>query len=275
MPNIQIVTDTTSYITEDYSRTNSIDIVPLTVFFENKTFDEPRPGNFQEFYANLKTSKDFPKTSQPSTQAFIKSFEKAINDGKEVIAITISSKLSGTFNSANLAAQNVAPDKITIIDSLTSGPCLRFLVEKIVALTNSGKSREEIKEKIENDLVNEKCIFTVGTLDYLKKGGRLSNAQAFIGTLLNIKPIIALTEGILIAEDKVRGKNKAIEVIIDGIPKNASKISILHIENIQEATKLRNELEKTFTNAQFYIDELGPVLGAHLGPMAIGVSFEW
>ncbi len=275
MSTIQIVTDSTAYITKEFAKENNIDIVPLSVFFENETMPEAFPGEFAEFYTRLKDSKDFPQTSQPSVQAFMTVFQKAVDEGKEVVALTISSKLSGTFNSASLAAKEVAPDKITVIDSLMAGPCLRFLTERALQLAKEGKSRAEIEEAVNAKRSYSKALFAVGTLDYLKKGGRLSNAQHFIGTLLNIKPVIELTDGVLLPAGKARGKSKAVEMVKDGIPASVSKISIVHILNIGEAQKFRDELKEAYPNAEFSIDELGPVIGSHLGPMAIGVCVEW
>ncbi len=275
MPNIHIVTDSTGYITKEFAMLNDISIVPLTVFFEDNSAPEGYPGEFEEFYERLKTSKDFPKTSQPSVQAFISAFQNAVDKGQEVIAVTISSKLSGTFNSASLAAQQVNPEKISVIDSMLAGPCLRFLIEMVLELSKQGKSREEIVQIVESKRANTKALFTVGTLDYLKKGGRLSNAQAFIGTLLNIKPIIELKDGLLLPAAKARGKNKAIEYIVEGIPNTVKRISIIHIQNIEESEKFKVQLQQLFSDAEFSIDELGPVLGAHLGPLAIGVCIKW
>ncbi|MFZ5352246.1 MAG: DegV family protein [Bacillota bacterium] len=275
MSNIHVVTDSTSYISKEFAITNNIDIVPLSIYFEGDTEPEGMPGEFEPFYNRLKDSTDFPKTSQPSVQAFMQVFQKAVDEGKEVVAITISSKLSGTFNSASVAAQQVAPDKISVIDSLMSGPCLRFLTERVLKLANDGKSREEIVQQVEAMRSRNRALFSVGTLDYLKKGGRLSNAQYFIGTLLNIKPVIDLTDGVLLPAGKARGKSKALEIIKEGIPSSVKRISVVHILNIEEAEKFRDELMEIYPNAEFSIDELGPVLGSHLGPMAIGVCMEW
>lgn len=275
MSSIQIVTDSTSYISRKYVEENNIEVVPLSINFLGDTCIEGFPGEFESFFTKLKKADDFPKTSQPPIGDFVNVFEKAINEGKEVITIVISSKLSGTYETALAAANIVSPEKITVIDSETSVSNLRVLVELAVKLANSGKPKEEIQSAI-NDAKKKMGIrLTVGTLEYLKKGGRLSGAQALIGTVLNIKPIIGLIDGKLIPIDKVRGKNKALRSMLKDIPNDVKKISICHILNMDEAKKVKEMLEKEYKGIEISIDELGPVIGSHLGPGALGICYVW
>jgi len=274
MSNIQVITDSTAYITKEYSKKNHIEVVPLSVEFEGVVKSEGYPGEFEDFYNKLKTSRDFPKTSQPSAGAFVEVYNRALSSGKEIITIVLSSKLSGTFNSASLAAEIVGTDKVTVIDSETTAANLRILVERAKELGQKGLNRNEIVEIIEREKKHTGINLTVDTLDYLKKGGRLSSSQAFIGSLLNIKPIIALIDGVLVPKEKIRGKSKAMEAIINNIPENAKKISVCHILNIEEAEVLKIMLEKKHSEAIVTIDELGPVIGSHLGPKGMGVCYS-
>jgi DegV family protein with EDD domain len=275
MTRVKIVTDSTSYITEEYLKANEITSVPLSVIFQGASSNEGYPGDFEGFFEKLKDSQDFPTTSQPSIQAFYDVFKPAVDNGMEVIAIVLSSKLSGTYNSAMAAAQMCETDKITVIDSETCGPSLKFLVEQANQLSMDGKSSNEITQIINKEKKNTGINITVGTLEYLKRGGRLSSTQAFIGTLLNIKPIIAVIDGKLEPIDKVRGKSKAIEAMISNIPQNVKRISICQIQNIEEAEEVRDILKAKFPNAEVSLSELGPVVGAHLGPKALGVCYKW
>ena len=122
---------------------------------------------------------------------------------------------------------------------------------------------------------NMSINLTVDSLEYLKRGGRLSNMQAIIGTLLNIKPIISLTGGELLATDKVRGKKKALDNMISKIPKGVKTIGVDHVENLAEAEKVKAMLEEKFSNADITIGEIGPVIGAHLGPKSLGICYMW
>lgn len=275
MTRVKIVTDSTSYITKEYLNANDIASVPLSVIFQGTASTEGYPGEFDSFFEKLKDSQDFPTTSQPSIQAFYDVFKPLIDKGIEVVAIVLSSKLSGTYNSAMAAAQMCESDKITVIDSETCGPNLKFLAERANQLSMDGKSRDEIVDIINIEKKNTGINITVGTLEYLKRGGRLSSTQAFIGTLLNIKPIIALIDGKLEPIDKVRGKSKAIEAMISNIPQEVKKITIAQIQNIEEAEEVRDILRLKFPEAEISISELGPVVGAHLGPKALGICYKW
>jgi DegV family protein with EDD domain len=275
MTRVKIVTDSTSYITKEYLKENDIASVPLSVIFQGTASNEGFPGEFDSFFEKLKNSQDFPTTSQPSIQAFYDIFKPALDSGKEVIAIVLSSKLSGTYNSAMAAAQMCESDKIKVIDSETCGPNLKFLVEQANQLSIDGRSSDEILQIIDREKKNTGINITVGTLEYLKRGGRLSTTQAFIGTLLNIKPIIALIDGKLEPIDKVRGKNKAIEAMISNIPQEVKRISIAQIQNIEEAEEVKGILQLKFPEAEIALSELGPVVGAHLGPKALGICYKW
>lgn len=275
MSKIQIITDSTAYFTKEEAEKRNIDVVPLSVNFEGEVITEGFPGEFEQFFEKLKTSQEFPTTSQPSTDAFIKFFERALSDGKEVIAIVISSKLSGTYDNACMAASMLSTDKITIIDSETSVSNFRFLVEIAWELAQEGKSRQEIVEIIMREKEKAGIRLTVDNLEYLKRGGRLTGAQAFVGTMLNIKPIISLMEGKLIPVEKVREKKKAIKSMMDSIPDNVKKISVCHVLDMEEAEELKEILQEKYPNASISVDELGPVVGSHLGPKAIGICYKW
>lgn len=275
MANIRIVTDSTAYMPKEYANANDIDIVQLMVDFEEVVSEEGFPGEFEEFFNRLKLSESFPKTSQPSIGAFANVFKKAVEKGEEVIAIVISSKLSGTYNSASAAANMVAPNKISVIDSESSVSNLRMFVERAKELAASGVSREEIVSIINYDKKRAGINLTVDTIEYLKRGGRLSTGKAFIASILDIKPIIALIDGELVPTGKARGKKKAIEMMISSIPEKVRKISICQILNMEEALEMKEILKSKYPMVDITIDVLGPVIGAHLGPKAIGICYLW
>jgi DegV family protein with EDD domain len=272
---IQIVTDSTGYISKAYADEHHIQVLPLSVHLSGETMEEGYPGEFEDFFRRLSSSEDFPKTSQPSVESFVEVFEEAVRQGKEVIAIVISSKLSGTYNSASAAARMVDPEKIRVIDSQTSVSNLRFLVEKAHKLAQSGMPSQEIARHIEAARDRMGIRLTVDTLEYLRRGGRLSGAQAYIGNILNIKPVIGLVDGALVSISKTRGKNKAIELIMADIPREVERISICHIMNGEEARSIQSILQERFPTAAISIDDIGPVIGSHLGPRAIGICYMW
>lgn len=275
MRDIQIVVDSTAYLTKEYIDKNNIEVANLSVELDELREKEGVPGGFSNFFDRFECSESFPKTSQPPVGEFTKCFERAFTRGSEIIAITFSSKLSGTYASARLAADMFDNDKITVIDSETAVGNYRAMIYKIVELAELGLSKGEIVETIEKMKENMNINLTVESLEYLKRGGRLSNMQAVIGTLLNIKPIISLVDGKLVATDKVRGKKKAIELMISKIPMYANRISIEHVQNLEEAERIKELVESKFEYAEISIDEIGPVIGAHLGPKAIGICSTW
>ncbi|SDK82602.1 DegV family protein [Natronincola ferrireducens] len=275
MSKVKIITDSTAYIDRVFASKHNIEIIPLSVNFEGKTENEGFPGDFEEFFQRLAKSQDFPKTSQPSVGAFSVAYNKALDEGYEVVVITISSKLSGTYNSASTAATLVDETKISVIDSESTAANLKALVEIALELTNKDMAREEIVAEIEMQKKKMGIYLTVGTLDYLKKGGRLTSTAALLGSLLNIRPIIALKDGKLEGIAKVRGKKKALEKMIEAIPEETSLISICHIYALEEALELKAIVEGSFPKTRVTIEELGPVIGSHLGPKALGICFKY
>ncbi|MEY8415684.1 DegV family protein [Tissierella praeacuta] len=274
MSKIKIITDSTAYITKEYAERENITIVPLNYVFGEETGKDPFPGEFDEFYNKLQNTKLFPSTSQPAVGEFLDAFNKAFNEGyDEIIAILLSSKLSGTFNSAMLAKDMLEYKKITIIDSLTTVSNMKFLVEDAVEMVKQGKTWDDIEIYLNTKKTNINIYLTTDTLEYLRRGGRLSTVQATLGNLLNIKPIIELKDGELKLLEKLRGRNKVISAIIDRIPSNVNKIGICHVLNKEDAEKIKDLLKEKFPNAIIIIDELGPVIGSHLGPKGIGVCF--
>ena len=273
MTKIKIITDSTAYIRKEYIDKENIEIVPLNYVFGDESGKEGFPGEFDEFFKKLETTKLFPTTSQPAAGEFLDVFNKSLEYNDEIIAILLSSKISGTYNSAVLAKSMLEDKKITIIDSQTAASNLRFLVEDAIEMVKQGKTSKEIEEEINCKKTNMHIYLTTETLEYLSRGGRLSSIQSTIGNLLSIKPIIELQNGELKLLEKLRGKNKAIKAIIDKVPDNVQRVGICNILNIEDAEKLQHSLKEKFPNATISIDELGPVIGSHLGPKTIGICF--
>jgi DegV family protein with EDD domain len=274
MRKIKIITDSTSCVTKKYVNEKNVSVVPLSYTFDGITVKEGFPGEFDEFFKKLSGKDLFPTTSQPAVGDFILEFEKAFSEGyEEIIAILLSSKLSGTHNSGVLAKNMLGDERITIIDSLQAASNLRFLVEDAINMVEEGKTREEIIKYIEDKKHKMFIYLTVDTLEYLKRGGRLNSLQTTIGSMLNIKPIIQLKDGELKLLEQVRGKNKAINGIVNKIPVSIDRISICYTFNYEEAIKLRDNLKERFPNVILSTDELGPAIGCHLGPKGIGVCF--
>lgn len=275
MSQIQIVIDSTAYLTREEAIENKIQVVPLAVHFQGKDFQEGFLDEIGDYFIRLSESKDFPTTSQPPVGAFVEVFRKALEEGKEVVALIFSSELSGTYHSAVMAANMVDPEKITVIDTRTSVGNLKYMALQAAGMARGGRSRREITEFVEDQKSKMDVYLTVGSLEYLRRGGRLNNAQAFLGSILNIKPIIQLKDGKLIGIEKTRGKKKAIESMLNKVPGQIKNIYVLHILNEEEAIDVAEKLREKYPDARVLIEEMGPVIGSHLGPDSIGITYTW
>ena len=273
MSKIKIITDTTSYLSKESAMEKDITVVPLKYVFGEESYIEGFKGEFDDFFDKLETTKLFPTTSQPSAGEFYDAYVEAFKKYDEIIVILLSSKISGTYSSAVTAASMLEGKKISIIDSETAVSNLRTLVEDAYYMAQEGYKSKEIINVIEEKKKRMKVYLTTGTLEYLRRGGRLSNVQSTLGNLLNIKPILELKNGEIDLLEKIRGKNKVISTLLSKIPDDVKSISICHISNLEEAEKLYNNLLDKYPNAKIGIDEIGPVIGAHLGPKTLGLLF--
>ncbi len=275
---IKIVTDSTAYLPEATVRQHDIRVVPLYVHFGNEAFREGVDISDEEFYARLKASPELPTTSQPSAGEFHEVFKELADAGQEILTVTISSKLSGTWNSA-MAAKEMLPDAdISVIDSLSTSVGLELMVRAAVEAAAAGNSLQEITGQIE--VIREKMwlLFVVDTLEYLAKGGRIGNARALLGTVLKVKPILSLQDGAIEPMEQVRSKRKAvarmIELVEDHLADSCSeaKVGVMNALVEGEAEELGQDLATRWTCAIPSVSSLGPVIGTHTGPGAIGVA---
>jgi len=274
---IKIIVDSTSDIPVDLIEKYGIEVVPLTVNFEDKCYLDKIEITSQEFFNKLAESEKLPTTSQASPGAFVEVFEKALEEGHEILGIFISTKFSGTCESARMAKDMVGSDKIHIIDSQTAclGACL--LILEAVKLVNKGLNIKEIVEKLEEMKPKVSIYAGVDTLKYLEKGGRLSKGAATVGALLNIKPILRVKNSNIESIDKVRGKNKILKWLEDFIDGNVNienrTVAIYHSVNEELAISLKNTLEEKYNEKEIFIGEIGSVIGTHVGPNAIAIGY--
>jgi DegV family protein with EDD domain len=201
-----------------------------------------------------------------------------IDKGHEIVTLTISSKLSGTWNSAMAAREMLPEADITVIDSLSTSVGLQLMVEAVVEAINSGATREQIVNQIEAIKQQMYLLFAVDTLEYLAKGGRIGNAKALLGTLLKIKPILALQNGVIEPLEQVRSRRKAVDRMLDLVAEHMgdngsqAKIAVTHALVPEEAKVCKRELMNRLDCGEPLLAEVGPVIGTHTGPGVIGVA---
>lgn len=274
---IRIIIDSASDYTMEEIQERNLTLVSLTVNIDGTSYIEGDNLGRNEFYEILKTSKEFPKTSQPSPEAFLNAFNEAKEAGDSVICILLSSSLSGTCQSAHLAKSMAEYDNIHIIDSLSATHGIRMMSEYALKLVSEGLSAEEIVEKI-NDMKSRVKIFAaLDTLEYLYKGGRLSKASATIGTLARVKPIITVnTEGRIDVVGKAIGKQKAVSGILGNMEKferdEAFPVYTIYTYDAENCEKLEDKLLKASVKTDERLS-IGSIIGAHVGPGAYGIIY--
>jgi len=275
MNKIKIVTDSTadlpSYIVNKYD----IEVLPLFVNFEEKGYVDGVDINLHQLFMKVKEGNVFPTTSQVIPQRFYECFKKYLEEGYKIICINLSSKMSGTYQSACIAKGMLETEDIVVIDSLNVTSGLGLLVLKACKLKEQGLDIKKIENEINRAIPHVKSCLSFESLDHLVKGGRLSKTAGVIGGLLGIKPILAVKDGEMVVIDKVRGSKKSIKYIMDYVNKVEMKkdeLSILlQAGNNDVIDLLRvNLLEK---NIEFVQCEVGCVVGVHSGPGACGVFY--
>lgn len=275
---IRIVIDSTSDVTDEIIKKYNLKMVPLTVNFEDRSYLDKVELSSSEFFDKLSKSEKLPTTSQVSPGVFREVFSEILMEGDQVLGIFLASEFSGTYDSARAAKEMIGSDNIQIVD--TKSVCLGSfaLILEAIELVNQKKGLNEIVKELEEARSKVVAVAVLDTLKYLEKGGRLSKGQAVVGSLLNIKPVLEIRDGKLNVIDKVRGKNKTIKWFDEFIEKGNYDLSdktvlLFYAQHYDQLKELRKTLEEKYKIKNIIEQEIGPVIGTHAGPGALGVSF--
>ena len=274
---IKILVDSSSDFRFEDAHKLNMEFVPITISLNGKDYLDGINLDRNEFYELIRTTPDFPKTSQPSPHEFERYFKEAKNNNDEIICILLSSELSGTCQSANLARNMVGYDKIHIIDSLSATVPIGVMVNYALKLVEDGFTATEIVSKINEIKSKIKLIACVDTLEYLFKGGRLSRTSAIVGEIANIKPIITLTnEGTVEVIGKCIGRIKALNQITKSVSLDSINsdfpIHTIYTYGTENCEKLEEKLEKEGIIPTSRL-QVGPTIGAHIGAGAFGIVY--
>lgn len=274
MAEVRIVTDSTAFLPREKLEEYNIEVVPLYVNFPDEIFIDGSIDN-KIFFEKIKKTSKLPFTSQPSPGDFLKVYEPIINNGDEIVSIHISSGISGTVESAATATKMLETDRISIVDSLVTSDGLAMLAIAAAEAAREGKARDEIVTMLEQLKKKIRILFVPATLEYLKKGGRIGGAQALLGTILQIKPVLMFKDGKIEVFDKVRTMKKALRRIVDELPEKGQdlQIAILQAEAGETVGVLKGLIEERLPGAAVEIVELSPVIGTHAGPGVVGLAF--
>lgn len=277
---IKIICDSTAYIPEKLIKEYAISVIPLSVIFETESFKETEIDN-ETFHKKMEKSPNIPTSSQPSIDELYNMFENFINEGNSIVGIFMSSELSGTFSSVNLVKnmilENYPDAKIEVIDSRITCMPMGFAVIEAAKAAQQGKKIEEVTCEVYKILNNCRILFIPDSLTYLKKGGRIGGAEALLGTILQVKPILTVEEGKATVFDKVRTKKRAVARMIEKFigdvnEKELRGVAVQHINSVDEAIELANNIKEKL-GVQVEICDISPVIGVHVGPKAIGISY--
>jgi len=275
---VKIVTDSTGYLPLEVLEQHDIRVVPLNVHFgEDRVYQEGVNLTNDEFYKMLAEAPQLPTTSQPSPGQFRDVFGELTEAGHQVVCIVLSQKMSGTYQSA-LEASRAFPDAdIAVIDSEFVAGGLAVMTLTAAEMTADGRSIDQIVERVEQMKLDTRLFFVVDTLEYLQKGGRIGTASALLGTMLKVKPILTVSEGIVQPVDRVRTKRKALQRVLaemeDSVsPNQPVLVAVMHALAPDEARELESEVQRRLHCKRILTIDVGSVVGIHTGPSVVGAA---
>lgn len=277
---IKIITDSTADLPPDFIKENDVHVVPLYVNFTHGTYKDGVDLQPKDFYPMLlESGKNIPKTSTPSAQDFTDAYESFLKKGFDIISIHISSGLSSTPTIADSVAQSLEGN-IRVFDSKSISLGIGLQVAEAVAMVKNNLSLEHIMEQLKEARQRTECFFSLDTLEYLEKGGRIGKVSALLGSVLNIKPLVRVDNGVYVPLDKARNQNQAVRKLVEHMGKTLGEnlprhVAIAHGAAEEAAHRLRELVEETFDIQVTFFQETGPVLGVHTGPGALGLAFSY
>ena len=274
MAQVGIVTDSTSDLTPEMVREYGITVVPLSVHFGDEQFLDKVEITGDQFFHRLASSPQLPKTSAPSVQAFRRAYETVAADVSGIVCITVGSKLSGTYNAASLAARDFEQVPVRVVDSRTASIALGLVAIAAAEGARSGASLDEVESLARHAADRTNIVFYADTLEYLQKGGRIGRAQAMLGSILEVKPVLTVTEGEAAQYARTRTRGKAIQALVDWAGKlsNPERLSVIWHQNETDLNRLLDGLAQHYPREKIEIAQYGPVIGVHVGPGAMGVA---
>lgn len=278
MPGIRIVTDSTGYIPTELIRKYGIHVVPQTLIWGEETLRDGIDILPDAFYERLKTASVMPTTSQATVAAFVEVYEKAVAEGRPVLAILISSKLSGTISSAVQAKELVPQAQVEIIDSYATSMAMGYQVLAAARAAEAGKGFADVVALARQAVDRTGVVFVVDTLEFLHRGGRIGGAAKLLGTALNLKPVLELVDGRIEPVEKIRTKAKAVARMLDIVEERVKGKSNLRLAAIQagardEAKAMLDEAVARLKPIEAMVVEASPVVGTHTGPGTVGLAY--
>ena len=275
---IAVVTDSTCDLPRELAEEHGIRIIPQVLIMGTKTWRDGVDIDPPAFYELLQTSPDFPSSSQPSVPDFEAVFAELAKDADGIAAILVSDELSGTLNSARMAKESLPDVPIEIVDTRSVSAQLGFIALAAARAAAAGADLQTVADTARAMIGHASVYFVVDTLEYLHRGGRIGAASRLFGTALNLKPLLAIKDGIVQPVTKVRSRRKALATLLQILDeelagKERIQMAVLHIAAPEEADRLAEQLVTRYHPAEMIHTECGPVVGTHAGPGTLGVAF--
>ena len=284
MSKVMVVTDSTANIPQELLDGYPIVSVPLQVIWGNEIFRDGIDIQTKEFYERLTSDKVLPSTSQVTPEEFKTMYSQLIDEGYDILSMHISSKLSGTLDSAIQAKKDFPNAKIELFDSFSTSMTMGFQVLSTARMAAAGATLAECKAVAEKSGHNTGIYFVVNTLEFLHRGGRIGGAQAFMGTMLNLKPILELRDGRIEAVERVRTQSKAVDRLLDLVEEKIKnepgpiRLCAVHANAPEEGHLLLEKAVKRFPASlvtDAVVSTVSPVIGTHTGPGALGLAYMY
>ena len=280
MSKIAIVTDSTAYIPPDLVQKHNLTVTPQVLIWGEETYQDGVDIQPDEFYTRLRTAKVMPTTSQVSPATMKSIFESLIEKDFDVLGIFLSAKLSGTIQSATQAVDMMekAGEKVTFVDSNTTAMAMGFQVLAVAHAVEDGASLDDAIALAEKAREHTGVYFAVDTLEFLHRGGRIGGAQRFLGTALNMKPVLEIKDGRVEAIERIRTKKKALNRVLELVTeqvqgKTSIRLATLHANASDEARALLDQTAELLNPVETVFSEVSPVIGTHAGPGTIGLAY--
>jgi DegV family protein with EDD domain len=282
MSKVMVVTDSTANIPLNILNGNPIKVIPLQLIWGEKILADGIDISPTEFYQQLKTTTIMPTTSQATPEVFKQKYKQLLEEGYDILSVHISSKLSGTLDSAFQAKQSFPGSRIELVDTLSTSMAMGFQVLAAARVAAQGGSLKDCKVVAERAKQQTGVYFALETLEFLKRGGRIGSAAAFLGTVLSLKPILELRDGVIEPVDKVRTFSKTVARLLDLVEGKLEtesgpvRLCVIHGNSPEAAQQLLDLAIARFSNllvSESLISDISPVIGAHAGPGALGLAY--
>jgi DegV family protein with EDD domain len=274
---VRLVTDSTANIPAEVQSNLAITVIPLTVSFGEESYRDGLDLDSASFFTKLALGPQLPRTTQPSPAAFTETYNELVEQGHVVLSVHVSAALSGTYGSAVLGRDACsAPDRVTILDSRWTSMCMGMAVMAGARIALAGGTLAETQSAVERVLQTVDLLLFVDTLEYLQRGGRIGAARAFLGSLLHIKPMITLRDGVVQPAGQVRTRARALERLRQWAAEHVGVegYCVLHTASPEDAQRLFDDMRARFPDAEGYLAECGPVVATHVGPGGVGLALH-